>query len=670
MPGILGRVGRLKTNAATAQESDMQATIPVACADESSVADEVVNGDAQPLASLLAGAEVGLALFDSSYRLIARNDAYITLCALNRETAPVGVTLMDLIRTALRGHETSDAVIEGHVDSVMRQLRPGATFRVTHTRADNVAIDVTRSCLVNGSIVETVREADLGSNEMEGKLSEVVRTRLDQALNAMSDGFVLWDSDDRLVLYNRRFLEIYPGVADLVRPGVTFREFKRRMIDRGLIDTGGLGPNEFLEELIAQHHSGGARWESRLADGRWILAQEKLTENGGIVGTRTDITALKERELALEQAAQQIDSQSIHFNTALENMNQGLCMFDGDNKLIVANRRYLEMYGFSPDVVKTGVSLREILEYSVSLGNYTAEQAERALAEREAKKTITERSTIKQRLADGRVIAVTNEPMADGGSIATYQDISDLEEHEAKLRAYNAKLEASNRELQDFAYVASHDLQEPLRKIETFGDRLARKHADELTGNGAVYIEKMQDAASRMRRLINDLLGYSRVTTKAKPFEQVDLDEVLGHVASDLSIRVAEQNATLVVGDMPTLQAEQTQMRQVFQNLIANALKFTKPDVPPRVEVACEKDGKDFVFTVADNGIGFDNSFKEQIFTIFQRLHGRMEYEGTGIGLATVRKIIERHGGTIDANGEPDVGATFTVRLPRTQESE
>ena len=620
-----------------------------------------------PLHALLSGTDVGLALYDSSFKLVARNDAYMQLCALNPQTAPVGVTLMDLIRTALRGNRMNESEIEGHLDAVMRQLRPGATFRINHTRLDGTTIEVTRTCLVNGSTVETVREADGAATDMEGKLSEVVRSRLDQALNAMSDGFVLWDSDDRLCLYNRRFLEIYPGVADLVRPGVTFREFKRRMIGRGLIDTGGLEPEDFLEELIANHHSGGARWESRLADGRWILAQEKATQNGGIVGTRTDITALKERELALEEAAQRIDSQAIHFNTALENMNQGLCMFDAENRLIVANRRYLEMYGFSSSVVKPGVNLRDILEYSVSLGNYTAEQAERALAEREAKKTITERVTIKQRLADGRVIAVTNEPMKDGGSIATYQDISDLEAHEAELRAYNAKLEASNRELQDFAYVASHDLQEPLRKIETFGDRLAQKHAAELTGNGPVYIEKMQDAASRMRRLINDLLSYSRVTTKARPFQPVDLEEVLDHVRSDLAVRIEEQNAELVIGEMPTIDAERTQIRQVFQNLIANALKFVRPDTVPRVEVTCEIEGGHAVFRIADNGIGFENEFKEQIFTIFQRLHGRLDYEGTGIGLATVRKIIERHGGEIDAEGRPNEGATFTVRLPRVQ---
>jgi signal transduction histidine kinase len=361
----------------------------------------------------------------------------------------------------------------------------------------------------------------------------------------------------------------------------------------------------------------------------------------------------------------------MHFNTALNNMVQGLCMFDASQTLIVANDRYLELYGFSPDVVKPGIKLPDIMEYSVSIGNYTREDAERAKAERPDHAKKRQVSVLKQYLRDGRVIAVQHQPMPDGGSIATYEDVTELERSADHLREYTRKLEASNRELQDFAYVASHDLQEPLRKIETFGDRLKNKYADDLPDNANVYIERMQNATGRMRLLINDLLNYSRVTTKAKPFVELDMNSVVEGVLSDLQIRIEEVGATVEYEDLHVIEADATQMRQLIQNLIGNALKFQRPDVAPIVTVSTRLIEGDFMagipdmveLSIADNGIGFNNKYKDQIFTIFQRLHGRNEYEGTGIGLATCRKIVERHGGIIDANGIEGEGATFTATL-------
>ncbi len=259
-------------------------------------------------------------------------------------------------------------------------------------------------------------------------------------------------------------------------------------------------------------------------------------------------------------------------------------------------------------------------------------------------------------------------------SEGTLLDITDITTTKNKLREYMRKLEISNRELQDFASVASHDLQEPLRKIEAFGGRLSEKYADDLPDEAQVYIDRMQNAASRMRSLINVLLEYSRITTKSKPFERVDLNDVLEGVISDLQIRIEETDADILVGNLPTIDADQMQMRQLFQNLISNALKFAKLGRKPVVRiqgefVSKEKSsqslGTDLCrLTFTDNGIGFDNEHRDQIFVIFQRLHGRAEYEGTGIGLATCRKIVDRHGGSIEADGRPDEGATFTVTIP------
>ncbi len=239
---------------------------------------------------------------------------------------------------------------------------------------------------------------------------------------------------------------------------------------------------------------------------------------------------------------------------------------------------------------------------------------------------------------------------------------------EERLKIYAAKLERSNRELQDFASIAAHDLQEPLRKILTFGDRLKSKCGDLLPPDGRDYLDRMLNAAARMRTLIDDLLSYSRVHSGARAFAKVDLNEVVKGVLSDLEVRIEQTGARINVGPLPDVEADESQMRQVFQNVIGNALKFHKPDVPPEIEVSARQEDDKWIISVRDNGIGFDERHRERIFSIFQRLHGRNEYEGTGVGLAVARRIVERHGGTITATSRPGHGSTFFIQLPVNHE--
>ncbi len=255
------------------------------------------------------------------------------------------------------------------------------------------------------------------------------------------------------------------------------------------------------------------------------------------------------------------------------------------------------------------------------------------------------------------------------------QEVAERKRAEASLRAseqrlheLTAELQRSNRELQDFASVASHDLQEPLRKISAFSDRLVRKYGDTLPADGQDYLARMKNAVERMSGLIEDLLTYSRVTTRAKPFEKLDLNVVVREVLEDLETRIHQTGGIVEVEDLPSIEADPMQMRQVFQNLIGNALKFRREGVAPVVHVGAEiveaPDGRQCRITVRDNGIGFEGQFAERIFRVFERLHGRDQYEGTGMGLAIVKKIAERHGGTASAEGVLNEGATFTVTLP------
>jgi light-regulated signal transduction histidine kinase (bacteriophytochrome) len=253
-------------------------------------------------------------------------------------------------------------------------------------------------------------------------------------------------------------------------------------------------------------------------------------------------------------------------------------------------------------------------------------------------------------------------------TIALRQEIEERRRAEEKVQSAAAELQRSNNELEAFAYVASHDLQEPLRKIQAFGDRLARKDRAQISEQGAFYLERIQDAATRMRQLIEDLLVYARVTTRAQPFVPVDLNVVLAGVLTDLDEHIAQKGAQVEAQSLPIIDADPSQMRQLFQNLLANGLKFTPAGKPPRLRISTEEAPPGRVHLVfQDHGIGFDTRYLERIFQVFQRLHGRGEYEGTGVGLAICKKIVDRHGGMITARSQPGEGATFVVDLPTQQ---
>ena len=245
-------------------------------------------------------------------------------------------------------------------------------------------------------------------------------------------------------------------------------------------------------------------------------------------------------------------------------------------------------------------------------------------------------------------------------------DITQRKRAEMALHEQADKLARSNAELEQFAYVASHDLQEPLRKIQAFGDRLKTKYEAPLGPEGLDYLTRMQNAAARMQILIQDLLSLSRVASNSKPFTPVDLGEVIRTVVSDLEMRIQDANGRVDIGTLPVIFGDRGQMAQLFQNLIGNGVKFRKPGENPVVKIESAPHGPAaWQITVEDNGIGFDEKYRERIFQIFQRLHGRNEYEGTGIGLAICRKIVERHGGNVTAQSSPGAGAKFVVTLPQ-----
>ena len=378
---------------------------------------------------------------------------------------------------------------------------------------------------------------------------------------------------------------------------------------------------------------------------------------------------LEDQRKAIELRLEQTETQ---YHAIVETNLEPLCI-NVDATLVYVNQAFVKAFGFENKTDALGLPLASII---------ATDDLEMVDGRRKARlrgEAVPPRYVARFERPGGSVLTaeISNAPVVYGGKQSVLTSFHDLTEREAIRKALEEKaqdLARSNAELEHFAFVASHDLQEPLRKIQAFGDRLRVKQAEALSDQGLDYLNRMLNATERMRALIENLLMYARVTTNAQPFVAVDLEEVLRDVTSDLQLRIQGTGARIETGELPTIDADAAQMRQLLQNLIGNAMKFRREEVAPVIKIRCERVRREDTGTldnqehcrisVEDNGIGFEEEYCQRIFQIFQRLHGRSEYEGTGIGLAISRRIVERHSGRITAQSVRGQGSTFTVTLP------
>ena len=390
-------------------------------------------------------------------------------------------------------------------------------------------------------------------------------------------------------------------------------------------------------------------------------------EKGGTGrGARGRMGTTKSDEPARRDEADQED----RFRLIVESAPYGILVADSEGSIVMVNRRAEELFGYTREEF-AGLGVEDLVPEN------------RRSEHRDMRSGFAAHPELRQMGAGRDLYAVRRDgsefPVEIGLTplpekdrmlfLASVVDITARKKVDEELRQYARELERSNSELESFASVASHDLQEPLRKIRTMGERLETRSGEHLDERGRDYLLRMIRASENMHQLIVDLLAFSRVTTRGEPFRLVDLNRPFGDVLTLLDVAIEESGAVVTARDLPAIEADEVQMRQLFQNLIGNAIKFRRDGVALSISiegnVRAAGEGEICEVRVRDNGIGFEPCYGERIFQIFQRLHGKGKFEGTGIGLAICKKIVERHGGTIRAEGALGEGAEFIIELPK-----
>lgn len=621
----------------------------------------------------------GFALYDRDGYLVMVNQRYYELTQHDPNLVRVGIHNGEVLRIAAEKRQQVSASLK--LDRYLEELRqdfwnptgkpidaevfPGRWLRTQrHRTADGGVI----------SIIDDITDL------------KVAEQRLRDAINAINEGFILYDAEDRIVLFNQRFVDYYWGLADIIRPGASFEELLRTGVDRNMFAVDAPDPNAWIEDRLATHRNPSGPIERKLQDGRWLLLREEHTADGGIVGISTDITAIKRAEQQLRDGINAI--------------TEAFILYDKNDRVVLFNQRVLDYYPELAGVLKPGVTFEETLRYGLKHGQFVIAENEEAWLEERLEAHRNPGPVMERLTAEGRWLLVQEQRTADGGIVSISRDITPLKQQQAALERHVAEMEAANRQVEeqafqlreladryadekeraeaanraksDFLAMMSHEIRTPMNGVfGTVGLLLNTK----LSPHQNRLVATARQSAEHLLTLINDILDFSKLEAGRIELETIDFDlpQLIESVVSMMNPRAVMKGLRLsghLQPDAPRfVRGDPGRLRQILFNLVGNAVKFTdQGEIEITAESAAVEGGYELTFRVRDTGIGIPAEKQSRLFDRFSQADNSIarRFGGTGLGLAISKQLVELMGGRIGVSSGNGLGSTFwfTVTLP------
>jgi len=619
---------------------------------------EVLHESEEKLRFLFESIVDGITIFDVEGKVLDLNEAAVRIGGHTSREQLIGRNGAEFINEEDRPRavkEVADALSEGRSSGVIE-------YRLITADGGGRDVEVSIAPLRDRSgkpygMISVTR--DISERKRMEKQVRESEEKLRSIFEAIQDALIITTAEGHIVSVNEAAVRLH-GVASkdelIGKAALEFvvEEYRQKVYEHGLK---ALRNEGYLDRL---------EYKVRRIDGKEFEAEFSgvplRDEEGNLIGWVTlsrDITDRKCMEKKLRESEEKL-------RRTFEAIQDSLIITTLDGHIVDLNEAAVRLHGFKEKGEMIGLNAVE----------FVVEEYRQAVYEHGVKAFqgggYIDRLEHRVRQADGTEFEAefSGVPLFDddgnlAGWVTLSRDITERKKMEAKIQQLLDELKRSNTELEQFAYVASHDLQEPLRMVSSYLQLLARRYKGKLEADADEFIEFAVDGSTRMMAMIQALLIYSRVGTKGKPPEPTDCEEVLAQTLKGLQAALQERGAEVTHDPLPTIMADGVQMGQLFQNLIGNGIKFQEEGVQPHVHVSVKDEGDNWLFSFGDNGIGIDSQYKDRIFVIFQRLHGKQEYKGTGIGLAVCKRIVERHGGRIWVESEPGKGATFLFTIPK-----